>query len=202
MIPPDDDDGMNQDHPGAHHKAPMREGRPEEIIYDEWFYALPKDDQDNMRKHGCGPYAEMGVPRYSFPIYDPKNNKSFMGDDPRYQEPITTSDTWVSQERMQEIIADVLAMMGASSDPAVVAHFDLIKIVMQMPNAPTQVELAHKLGLTKQAVSVRAKKLLAHASRIAPGLLDRTKTPPDDLDDEKTMKLPFFEQNSTVKKSI
>lgn len=201
-MPPDDDVGMNQDHPGAHHKAPLREGRPEESIFDDWFYGLPKDEQDAMRKAGCGPYAEMGVPRYSFPIYDPNNNKSFMGDDPRHQEPITTSDTWVSQERMQEIIADVLAMMGASSDPAVVAHFDLIKIIMQMPNAPTQVELAHRLGLTKQAVSVRAKKLLAHASRIAPGLLDRTKNPPEPMDDKLTMELPIFVQNSTVKKSI
>ena len=201
-MPPDDDVDMNQDHHGAHYKAPLREGRPEESIFDDWFYGLPKDEQDAMRKAGCGPYAEMGVPRYSFPIYDPNNNKSFMGDDPRHQEPITTSDTWVSQERMQEIIADVLAMMGASSDPAVVAHFDLIKIIMQMPNAPTQVELAHRLGLTKQAVSVRAKKLLAHASRIAPGLLDRTKNPPEPMDDKLTMELPIFVQNSTVKKSI
>lgn len=155
---------------------PLREGRAEEAAFDRWFAGLSKREQARYRKRGAGPYSEMGLPRHSFPIYD--NAQQWNGDDPRRSEPQIESDTWVSLERMQEIIGDVLAMLGASDDRAVVNHFDLIRIVLGLPDAPQQTELARRMKLTKQAVSIRAKKMLLRASKVAPGILTRVRMQP------------------------
>jgi hypothetical protein len=110
-------------------------------------------------------------------VYD--QDAKFATADPRRadEQPTSFDDTWVTKERVQEIIADVLAMLGASPDKAVQHHFDLVRIILQTPDAPTQVDLAKRMGLTKQAISFRAKKLIHNASSIAPGLLDRMKLP-------------------------
>jgi hypothetical protein len=155
---------------------PLREGRAEEAAFDRWFAGLTKKEQAEYRKRGAGPYSEMGLPRHSFPIYD--NSEQWNGDDPRRAEPQIESDTWVSLERMQEVIADCLAMLGASDEAAVVNHFDLIRIVLGLPDAPQQTELARRMKLTKQAISIRAKKILLRASRVAPGILTRVKMQP------------------------
>jgi hypothetical protein len=155
---------------------PLREGRAEEAAFDRWFAGLTKKEQAEYRKRGAGPYSEMGLPRHSFPIYD--NAAHWNGDDPRRAELQIESDTWVSLERMQEVIADCLAMLGASDERAVVNHFDLIRIVLGLPDAPQQTELARRMKLTKQAVSIRAKKMLLRASKVAPGILQRVKMQP------------------------
>ena len=155
---------------------PLREGRAEEAAFDRWFAGLSKREQAKYRKRNAGPYSEMGLPRHSFPIYD--NSEQWNGDDPRRAEPQIESDTWVSLERMQEVISDCLAMLSASDDRAVVNHFDLIRIVLGLPDAPQQTELARRMKLTKQAVSIRAKKMLLRASKVAPGILSRVKMQP------------------------
>ena len=154
------------------------EGRPEEAEFDAWFDSLTKAEQANLRAQDPPiiPYREMPLPRYSFPVYD--QDAKFATADPRRAEEVSTvDDCWVTKERVQEIISDVLAMLGASPDRVVQHHFDLVRIILQTPDAPTQVDLAKRMGLTKQAVSFRAKKLLDHACRTAPGLVERLKTP-------------------------
>lgn len=154
------------------------EGRPEEAEFDSWFDSLTKAEQANLRAQDPPiiPYREMPLPRYSFPVYD--QDAKFATADPRRAEEVSTiDDCWVTKERVQEIISDVLAMLGASPDRVVQHHFDLVRIILQTPDAPTQVDLAKRMGLTKQAVSFRAKKLLDHACRTAPGLVERLKAP-------------------------
>ena len=159
---------------------PLREGRAEEAVFDRWFAGLSKREQAKYRKRNAGPYSDMGLPRHSFPIYD--NAEQWNGDDPRRAEPTIETDTWVTLERMQEVIGDCLAMLSASDDRAVVNHFDLIRIVLGLPDAPQQTELARRMKLTKQAVSIRAKKMLLRASKVAPGILTRVKMQPKPSD--------------------
>lgn len=154
----------------------LREGRPEEKEYDKYFYSLAKTEQDKMRALGCGPYAEMALPRHSFPVYE--NASGFGSHDPRKAADVTDEETWVTGERVSEILRDVLAMLGSSSDLSVQHHWELVKIVMQFPDAKTESELANDMMLTKQAISVRAKKILHRASLISPGLLDRVRMKP------------------------
>ena len=159
---------------------PLREGRAEEARFDAYFATLPKKKQAEYRARNAGPYSEMGQPRHSFQVYD--NAPAFNGDDPRLTETKSDADTWVSLERVQEIVSDVLAILGASEDKAVLNHFDLIRIILGQPDAPQQTELAARMRLTKQAISIRAKKILLRASKIAPGILQRVKMKPKPSD--------------------
>lgn len=72
-------------------------------------------------------------------------------------------------------MADILTLLGSSSDKSVQHHFDIIRIVMQTQDAPTQVDLAHRMGLTKQAVCVRVQKMAAKAALLSPGIISRMK---------------------------
>lgn len=177
---------------------PLREGRAEEAAFDRWFATLPKKKQQEYRKRNAGPYREMGLPRHSFPIYD--NAEEWNGDDPRRAEPQIESDTWVSLERMQEVISDCLAMLCASDEAAVVNHFDLIRIVLGLPDAPQQTELARRMKLTKQAVSIRAKKMLLRASKVAPGILTRVKMQPKPGDRCADWARNIIEKNANPKR--
>ena len=162
----------------------LRDGRPEEAVFDAWFDGLPAEQQKHLRSQipPIIPYREMPFARYSFPIY--ANDTKFASADPRRATEPAESDGWVTRERVGEIISDVLAMLGASPDKAVQIHFEMVKIILQTSDAPTQLELAQRLGLTKQAVSVRVKKLAANAALIAPGLLTRIKEAAVELDNK------------------
>jgi hypothetical protein len=157
------------------HLQHLRDGREEEAAFDAWWDTLTAEQQATYRglNPPIIPYREMPMPRFAFPIY--ANDTKYATDDPRRQTEGQESDGWVTRERVQEIVSDVLTMLGASSDKAVQAHFDLVRIILQCPDAPTQSALAERLGLTKQAVSVRVKKLVAYAGLTAPGLLSRIK---------------------------
>ena len=151
-------------------------------MFDAWFDGLPAEQQHHLRSQipPIIPYREMPFTRYSFPIY--ANDTKFASADPRRITEPADDDGWVTRERVGEIISDVLAMLGASPDKAVQIHFEMVKIILQTSDAPTQMELAERLGLTKQAVSVRVKKLAANAALLAPGLLTRIKEAAVELD--------------------
>jgi hypothetical protein len=158
------------------HQQQLREGNElteEEKAFDNYYFSLPADKQAELRALDPPllPYRELPQPRNIFPVYE--NDSAFSTADPRRLEAQTETDSWVTRERLLEVVSDLLTMLGASPDKAVQAHFDLIRIILQTPDAPTQLELAKRMGLTKQAVSVRAKKLLLAASLKAPGLVQR-----------------------------
>jgi hypothetical protein len=157
------------------HLQHLRDGRKEEAEFDEWFDGLSKAEQANLRQLDPPiiPYRELPLPRYSFPVY--ANDSKFASADPRKATELVESDGWVTRERVQEIVADILTMLGSSSDKTVQHHFDIIRIVMQTADAPTQVDLAARMGLTKQAVCVRVQKMAARAALLSPGIIDRMK---------------------------
>ncbi|CAB4162223.1 hypothetical protein UFOVP779_20 [uncultured Caudovirales phage] len=158
------------------HLQHLRDGRKEEAEFDEWFDRLSKAEQAELRELDPPiiPYREMPLPRYSFPIY--ANDSKFASADPRKVTEQVESDGWVTRERVQEIVADILTLLGSSSDKSVQHHFDIIRIVMQTQDAPTQVDLAARMGLTKQAVCVRVQKMSARAALLSPGIISRMKS--------------------------
>jgi hypothetical protein len=180
------------------HLQHLRDGRAEEAAFDAWWDTLTAEQQAQFRSLNPPiiPYREMPFPRYAFPIY--ANDSKFSSGDPRRNDEVKEEDGWVTRERVQEILSDVLAMLGASSDKAVLAHFDLVRIILQTPDAPTQVDLANRMGLTKQAVSVRVKKLVANAGLYAPGLLGRIKQAAAPVDDEDCNNNNFMKENDRV----
>jgi hypothetical protein len=186
------------------HLQHLRDNREEEAAFDAWWDTLTAEQQKAYRSLSPPiiPYREMPMPRFAFPIY--ANDSKFATDDPRRQTEGREEEGWVTRERVQEIISDVLAMLSASPDKAVQAHFDLVRIIFQTPDAPTQSALAERLGLTKQAISVRVKKLVSYAGLHTPGLLTRIKiTPavPADDDSLNETKAPYMTERGR-KKSI
>lgn len=157
------------------HLQHLRDGRKEEAEFDEWWDKLTKAEQAELRQLDPPiiPYREMPLPRYSFPVY--ANDSKFASADPRKSTEQVESDGWVTRERVQEIVADILTLIGSSSDKSVQHHFDIIRIVMQTTDAPTQVDLAARMGLTKQAVCVRVQKMAARAALLSPGIISRMK---------------------------
>lgn len=158
------------------HLQHLRDGRKEETEFDEWWDKLTRAEQAELRALDPPiiPYREMPLPRYSFPIY--ANDSKFASADPRKVTEQTETDGWVTRERVQEIVADLLTLLSSSSDKSVQHHFDIIKIVMQTTDAPTQVDLAKRMGLTKQAVCVRVHKMAAKAALLSPGIITRMKS--------------------------
>lgn len=158
------------------HLQHLRDGRKEEAEFDAFWDTLSKQDQQKFRQLDPPiiPYREMPLPRYSFPIY--ANDSKFASADPRKATEVNESEGWVTRERVQEIVADILTLMGSSNEKAVQHHFDIIKIVFQTADAPTQVDLAARMGLTKQAVCVRVQKMAIKAALLSPGIITRMKT--------------------------
>lgn len=183
------------------HLQHLREGRKEEAEFDEYWDKLSKAEQAQLRALDPPiiPYREMPLPRYSFPVY--ANDSKFASADPRKETEPADFDGWMTRERVQEIVGDLLTLLGSSTDKSVQHHFDIIRIVMQTTDAPTQVDLAARMGLTKQAVCVRVKKMAAKAALLSPGILTRMKF--TDQSEEKSDN-PFqhsVQKNKIIEKS-
>jgi hypothetical protein len=168
------------------HLQHLRDGRKEEAEFDKWWDSLPRAEQAQLRALDPPiiPYREMPLPRYSFPVY--ANDSKFSTADPRKTTEPEDFDGWMTRERVQEIIGDLLTLLGSSSDKSVQHHFDIIRIVMQTTDAPTQVDLASRMGLTKQAVCVRVQKMAAKAALLSPGILTRMKSA-DQIDEKSAI---------------
>jgi hypothetical protein len=184
------------------HLQHLRDGRKEEAEFDAWWDSLSKAEQAELRQLDPPiiPYRELPLPRYSFPIY--ANDSKFASADPRKATESIESDGWVTRERVQEIVADILTLLGSSSDKSVQHHFDIIRIVMQTTDAPTQVDLAARMGLTKQAVCVRVHKMAAKAALLSPGLLTRMNftdqsAAPAEISEEKMKNNKIISKKST-----
>jgi hypothetical protein len=168
------------------HLQHLRDGRKEEAEFDEYWDKLSKAEQAQLRALDPPiiPYREMPLPRYSFPVY--ANDSKFASADPRKETEPADFDGWMTRERVQEIIGDLLTLLGSSSEKSVQHHFDIIRIVMQTTDAPTQVDLASRMGLTKQAVCVRVQKMAAKAALLSPGILTRMKSA-DQIDEKSAI---------------
>ena len=120
------------------HLQHLRDGRKEEAEFDKWWDSLPWAEQAQLRALDPPiiPYREMPLPRYSFPVY--ANDSKFSTADPRKTTEPEDFDGWMTRERVQEIIGDLLTLLGSSSEKSVQHHFDIIRIVMQTTDAPTR----------------------------------------------------------------
>jgi hypothetical protein len=183
------------------HLQHLRDGRKEEAEFDKWWDSLTKAEQAQLRALDPPiiPYREMPLPRYSFPIY--ANDSKFASADPRKSTEPTDFDGWMTRERVQEIVGDLLTLLGSSTDKSVQHHFDIIRIVMQTTDAPTQVDLASRMGLTKQAVCVRVQKMAAKAALLSPGILSRMKSADPIAENSEKISEKPVEKNKFSKKS-
>lgn len=138
--------------------------------FDKWFYSLPKIQQDKLREEGCVPYKEARSPDHVFPVYE---RASIWLYDPRDTETRTETESFISRETVGRIVHDVVDLMGYTNHPATLRHWQLMRAVLRVPGHLNGPQLAKLFGVTKQAISMKAKQMLKKVDRrlaIARGL--------------------------------
>jgi hypothetical protein len=138
--------------------------------FDKWFYALPKIQQDKLREEGCVPYKEARSHDHVFPVYERAGIWLY---DPRDTETRTETESFISRETVGRIVHDVVDLMGYTTHPATLRHWHLMRAVLRVPGHLNGPQLAKLFGVTKQAISMKAKQMLARVDRrlaIARGL--------------------------------
>jgi len=63
------------------------------------------------------------------------------------------------------IVADVVDMLGYTDDPKVRRHWELMRLVLRAPGHRSGKEIGEMFGVTKQAISYLARRMLARVER-------------------------------------
>jgi hypothetical protein len=160
-------------------RAASREDFAHAKRFDKWFYSLPAIQQDKLREEGVVPYKEARSPDHVFPVYE---RASIWLYDPREDETRTETESFISRETVGRIVHDVVDLMGYTTDPTTLRHWELMRAVLRVPGHLNGPQLAKLFGISKQGISMKAKQMLARVDRrlaIARGLApDPSISPP------------------------
>ena len=151
-------------------RAASREDFAHAKRFDKWFYSLPAIQQDKLREEGVVPYKEARSPDHVFPVYE---RASIWLYDPREDETRTETESFISRETVGRIVHDVVDLMGYTTDPTTLRHWELMRAVLRVPGHLNGPQLAKLFGISKQGISMKAKQMLARVDRrlaIARGL--------------------------------
>jgi hypothetical protein len=141
-------------------RAASAEDRKHAKRYDAWFRSLPKVQQERMREMGAGPYCEAISHDHVFPIYE--SAKVWSTERVEQGEEL---EQFVSREEVARIVHDVVEMLGYTDDPKVLRHWELMRLVLRAPGHKTGKQIGEMFGVTKQAISYLAKRMLARIDR-------------------------------------
>jgi len=140
--------------------AASKDDRQHAKRYDAWFKSLPKVQQDKLREEGAGPYCEARTHDHVFPIYEQAAIWAYKPNDVRVEQ-----DEFISREQVANIINDVVQMLGYTRDPKVRRHWELMRLVLRAPGHLNGKEIGEMFGVTKQAISIQAKGMLAFVDK-------------------------------------
>jgi hypothetical protein len=132
--------------------------------YDAWFRTLSKPEQQRAREMGAGPYSEARVNDYVYPIYEQAVIWSSDRQD-ELRNTDTLPDQYIAREEVARIVADVVDMLGYTDDPKVRRHWELMRLVLRSPGHKTGKQIGEMFGVTKQAISYLARRMLARVDR-------------------------------------
>ena len=143
-------------------RAVSKEDRLHAKRFDAWFRGLPKVQQEQLRSDGVVPYSEAKSPNHVFPIYERAAIWAYNPDVERIEQ-----ESFISREQVGLIVADVVEMLGYTDDPVVRRHWELMRLVLRAPGHLNGKQVGELFGLTKQAISAQAIKMLARIDRRA-----------------------------------
>lgn len=124
--------------------------------FDSWFRSQPSVKQAMLRREGVIPYREMPAERYVFEV---KPESGAWAHDPWDEELRTEEDTFISRERVREIIGRVLDSLSRSPDRNVRLHLELVRMAIRTPDALSNGEICASYSLTRQAVHYRVMEM-------------------------------------------
>jgi hypothetical protein len=129
----------------------------EQREFDNWFFKQTFVKQAECRSLGIIPYREQPQERFSFPIF--ANAKCFAYD-PWDVEMRSEEDTFVSRERLREIISKILLTLERSPERSVRLHVELLRLVLRTPDAMTNGELCSQYpDITRQGIHYRVQEM-------------------------------------------
>ena len=129
----------------------------EQREFDSWFFKQSFVKQAECRSLGIIPYREQPQERFSFPIF--ANAKCFAYD-PWDVELRSEEDTFVSRERLREIISKILLTLERSPERSVRLHVELLRLVLRTPDAMTNGEMCSQYpDITRQGIHYRVQEM-------------------------------------------
>lgn len=141
-------------------RAAGKEDRLHAKRYDAWFRSLPKVQQDKLRDEGAGPYCEAPSADHVFPIYERAAIWAYNPNAERVEQ-----ESFIAREQVASIVNDVVQMLGYTKDPKVRRHWELMRLVLRAPGHLNGKEIGELFGVTKQAISIQAKSMLAFVDK-------------------------------------
>ena len=143
-------------------RAAGKEDRLHAKRFDAWFRSLPKVQQEELRAEGVVPYAEAKSHDHVFPIYERAAIWAYNPNEERIEQ-----ESFIAREQVGRIVADVVDMLGYTDDPHVRRHWELMRLVLRAPGHLNGKQVGDLFGVTKQAISAQAIKMLARVDRRA-----------------------------------
>lgn len=124
--------------------------------FDRWFFAQSKDKQDVMREQGINPYREMGDPRRGLaPLFEKSYYFGYTQGDSAH----TEAETFVSREKVAELVGRILATLAVSTSPEVRLHVELLKVALRTHDALNGEQLGKLYDLGRAGINYRVQRM-------------------------------------------
>ena len=123
--------------------------------FDQWFYKLPKAQQDELRSKNVLPYAEQLSDPYVF-NYDEENRNNTVLDSTNDS---ANDETFYSREKVEEYTRRLLETLEYSHSPEVRLHFQMVRIALRDHRAMSGEVLAKLYGMTRAGINFRVQRI-------------------------------------------
>ena len=130
--------------------------------FDRWFKSLPLAKQAELRKGGVIPYDEMPIDDNVFPVVEDHKMWSTPVEEDRQE-----STSFMSEEIVRERLAALLGVLEKFSDRQMRLHLRFIRAMLGTGECETLAKLSKDFGITKQAMTWRARQVRAALGRLA-----------------------------------
>jgi hypothetical protein len=134
----------------------------ERTKFDRWFRSLPFAQQAKLRKEGVIPYDEMPIEDNVFPVIEDHKMWTVQTEETR-----TESSAYMSEEEVRERLSKVFEALEKFSDKNMKMHLRFLRSMLGSGNTEPLARLAKDFGITKQAMTWRARQLRAALGRVA-----------------------------------
>lgn len=152
----------------------MKYERSEHKDFDEWFFSLPREEQDRWRKKGVLPYAEVAVVGNVFPVIPDHpawndsavnviSNTALPGED---QE---ESVSYISDRELRLRLINLFQILDRFADGRMHLHLIFIRTMLGEDTGTNLAQLCRRFRITKQAMFWRARQMRQALGSIAKG---------------------------------
>ena len=134
----------------------------ERTKFDRWFRSLPFAQQAKLRKEGVIPYDEMPIEDNVFPVIEDHKMWTVPSEEAR-----TESSAYMSEEEVRERLSKVFEALEKFADKNMKKHLRFLRSMLGSGSTEPLSHLAKDFGITKQAMTWRARQLRAALGRVA-----------------------------------